>query len=225
MSEAFRFFDPGGEVAITARRLPHWAQAGTLCFLTWRTWDSIPADVLDEWFRERATWLASHGINPADPTWGEQVRRLPVRAYNEFHDTFSTRWHGLLDKCEGECVLRRPELAEIVATSLRHFDGSRYLLTDFVVMPNHVHLLVTFPTQEQLLAQCEGWKHYTAVRINKALGRKGRFWQVDGFDHLVRSEAQFIALRSYVAENPAKANLRPGESVHYSRDLTEADAT
>ena len=62
----------------------------------------------------------------------------------------------------------------IVAGSIRHFDGDRYRVTDFVVMPNHAHLLVSFPTEEQMLAQCENWKHFTAVRINKALP-KGRF--------------------------------------------------
>jgi type I restriction enzyme R subunit len=223
MSESFHFFDPGEDVAITNRRLPHWAQAGALCFLTWRTWDSIPAAALDSWSRDRSSWLARHGIAPTNPRWGEHVRGLSPRSRGEFHDTFSRRWHDLLDKCEGACVLRRPELAEIVATSILHFDGDRYHVTDFVVMPNHVHILVSFPTEEQMLAQCESWKHYTAVRINKALGRRGRFWQVDGFDHLVRSERQFSALREYIASNPGKANLQPGEFVLYSLDPGQVD--
>ncbi|QJW98214.1 transposase [Frigoriglobus tundricola] len=219
MSELFRFFDPDEDVAVTARRLPHWAQAGALCFLTWRTWDSIPAPALDSWFRTRSSWLAGRNISPTDPHWRERVRGLTEPERCEFHRTVSTRWHELLDCCEGECVLRRPELAGIVAASIRYFDGDRYRVTDFVVMPNHVHLLVSFPSETQMLAQCESWKHYTAVRLNKALGRKGRFWQVDGFDHLVRSDQQFDVLRDYIATNPVRAKLRSGEFVHYALAL------
>jgi type I restriction enzyme R subunit len=110
-------------------------------------------------------------------------------------------------------------LATIVADSLKHFDNIRYILTDFVVMSNHVHLLAAFDDPEQMLAQCESWRHYTAVKINRRLGRHGRFWQQDGFDHLVRSMEQFEWLRRYVAQNPATARLTPGEYLHDSKPL------
>jgi type I restriction enzyme R subunit len=58
---------------------------------------------------------------------------------------------------------------------LRHFDGVRYELSDFVVMPNHVHILAAFPTSDAMLQQCEAWKHFTATKINRVLGVKGRF--------------------------------------------------
>ena len=92
-----------------------------------------------------------------------------------FADFVSDRWNEHLDELEGACVLRKPRLAQIVAQCLRHFDGDRYVLDDFVVMPNHVHLLVAFPSEESQLAQCDSWKHYTAVQINRALGRRGDF--------------------------------------------------
>jgi type I restriction enzyme R subunit len=110
-------------------------------------------------------------------------------------------------------------LAEEVARSLKHFDGDRYDLTDFVVMPNHVHLLVAFPDEQSMLAQCESWKHYTAAKINPALGRKGRFWQQDGFDHLVRSIEQFQYYRDYIADNPRRARLDEGEYIHFSKQV------
>src|SRR5205085_2067391 len=105
----------------------------------------------------------------------------------------------------GECVLRRAEFSEEVAKSLRHFDGDRYDLTDFVILPNHVHILAAFPDEAAMLAQCDSWKHFTATKLNRALGRKGRFWQQDGFDHLVRSVEQFAYLRGYFADNPRRA--------------------
>jgi type I restriction enzyme R subunit len=116
-------------------------------------------------------------------------------------------------------VLRSVELAKIVAESLRHFDDDRYLLFDFVVMPNHVHVLAAFSDEDAMLEQCESWKHYTATRINRRLTQHGHFWQQDGFDHHVRNENQFDGLRRYIAENPQKARLREGEYKHYSRPL------
>ena len=86
-------------------------------------------------------------------------------------------------------------------------------------MPNHVHVLAAFPDEESMLKQCESWKHFTAMQINRQLGRKGRFWQQDGFDHLVRSERQFEHLRRYIAENPTRAGLQPGEYLHESKEL------
>lgn len=211
-----RFFDPNDRIAITERKLPHWSQAGTVCFITWRTHDSIPKTVLEQWLADRDLWLRDHGINPVAPSWKTQLARLSPTQIAEFHRAFTERWENLLDACHGECVLRRPELAEIVSRSLFHFDRDRYEMLDFVVMPNHVHLLAMFPDEAAMLAQCESWKHFTATQINRLLGASGRIWQQDAFDHLVRHQSQFERLRQYIAENPAKAGLKNGEYLHYS---------
>ncbi len=214
MGQPFQFFDGDSELQIVDRRLPHWSQAGTVCFLTWRTRDSMPAQVLDRWHGDRNRKLTRAGIDFSDPQWNEKLRISdPILARNLFRE-FWNRWHDDLDSGHGACELRNPEPAEIVADSLRHFDGERYLLSDFVVMPNHVHALVAFADEDGMLAQCESWKHYTATQINRRLGRRGRFWQQDGFDHLVRSEEQFSYLRKYIADNPNKAGLRVGEFLH-----------
>ena len=108
-------------------------------------------------------------------------------------------------------MLKRPELAKIVADSLLHFDGDRYRMGDFVIMPNHVHLLAAFATPEIMERQFDSWLHYTAFRINPLIGSKDRFWQQEPFDHLVRSPEQYDYLRNYIAQNPDKAGLKPGE--------------
>lgn len=72
-----------------------------------------------------------------------------------------------------------------------------------------------------MLTQVESWKHYMAFHLNKLLGGKGRFWQQDGFDHLVRSWKQFEYLRKYIAENPQKAGLPIGSCLHYSAAIKE----
>ena len=214
-------FDPKQEFSVIERRLPHWSQAGTITFITFRTWDSIPTAVIEKWIAERDAWLVRHGINPTAKNWRLQVTHLGTAAEAELKRIMSDRWNEHLDDCHGECVLQRPPLAEIVAKSLRHFDDERYELTDFVVMPNHVHILAAFPDEAGLLRQCDSWKHFTATQINRALQRKGHFWQDDGFDHLVRSVEQFQYLRKYIAENPRRARLAPGSYVHYTRELTK----
>jgi type I restriction enzyme R subunit len=219
MAEPFpvHLFDREAEVTITERRLPHWAQAGAITFITWRTDDSIPAPVLARWRADRCRWLRAHGIDPNQPDWPTQFATLQPAIQRDFRLEFSERWHNELDAGHGACVLRRPELAQVVADSLKHFDGDRYVLSDFVVMPNHVHLLAAFPDEPAMLAQCESWKHYTAVRINRSLGRKGRFWEQDGFDHLVRTEEQFEWFRRYIADNPIKARLPVGQFIHFTK--------
>lgn len=110
--------------------------------------------------------------------------------------------------------MRQPEIAKIVADSLLYFDRDRYRMGDFIVMPNHVHLLVAFATPEQLIEQCDSWLHYTAFHINKRYGQKGRFWQQEPFDHLVRSPEQYDYLRDYIRDNPRKARLTAGEYLY-----------
>ena len=72
---------------------------------------------------------------------------------------------------------------------------------------------------KSMLEQCESWKHYTAHAINGELDGSGRFWQRDGFDHLVRSEAQFLHFREYIAHNGQKAGLVAEHYRHYSRKM------
>jgi putative transposase len=210
-------FDPGQEYQVIERRLPHWSQPGTLCFITWRTWDSMPTHVIADWLTEREAWLRRHGIDPSSKDWQLQLSALPTGRIHEFRRYVADRWNQRLDALHGACVLRQPALAQIVADSLDHFHDIRYQLTDYVVMPNHVHLLAAFRDEESMLAQCESWKRFTANGINRVLGRKGRFWQQDDFDHLVRSVEQFEHLRRYIAENPSRAGLSPGQYLHESK--------
>ena len=151
-----------------------------------------------------------------------QLGRMPMLE-REFNLLFTREFMQYLDRGLGACVLRRPEAAQIVADSFLHFDGVRYWMSDFVVMPNHVHALFCLLGDREIEAQCYSWKKFTAERINKFLGKKGRFWQEESFDHLVRSAEQFEYLRKYIAENPLKAGLRAGEFILYSRMLDAID--
>jgi type I restriction enzyme R subunit len=106
-------------------------------------------------------------------------------------------------------------LAAVVAESLHRFNDVRYRLGDYIVMPNHVHLLCCLLDGTAIEAQCKSWKRFTAREINARLGASGRFWQEESFDHLVRSPEQFDHFRAYIADNPSRANLKEGEFLHY----------
>jgi putative transposase len=210
------FFDPNTTASILYRQLPHWSQAGVVCFITFRLDDSMPQEVVERWRQERASWLIRNGINPNKPKWRDDLQQLEKRLQKEFYATFSTRWHNELDLCHGSCVLKDSANSKIVADSFLKFDGTRYWMTDFVIMPNHTHMLVVFPNDDAMLSQCEAWKRFTGRRINQRMSDSGRFWQQDGFDHLVRSEEQFAHFRPYIADNPKKAGLTAGEYFLYS---------
>ena len=206
-------FDPQAETLIYEHCRPHWSQAGAVVFITFRTHDSIPSEVIDRWDRDKLDWLARHGYDTRRH-WSDVLPMLSERERTEFEKHFRRCREDFLDTCHGECVLKRPELARIVADSLLHFDAQRYRMGDFIVMPNHVHLLAVFASAEAMRDQCDSWLHYTAFRINQRIGRNGKLWQQEPFDHLVRSVEQYEYLRKYIAENPIKAGLKPGEYVY-----------
>ncbi len=167
-------FDPKADLSISEHCRPHWSQAGAIVFITLRTADSIPQEVLDRWEREKRDWMRRHDC-PVDRHWSEVLPTLEPAIKAQFKKTFNRCREDFLDTCHGACVLRKRELAKIVADTLLHFDGERYRLGDFIVMPNHVHLLAAFPSEDTMGAQCDSWTHYSAWKINLALGRKGKF--------------------------------------------------
>jgi len=199
----FELFDPNSETRISVgTNLPHWFQPGATYFVTWRTADSVPKSVARQWHQEREMWLKRNGATCTNQTGKPDLDSLSPKKRQEYHGKFSKQFMEFLDQGYGACELKRPELAKIVADSLLHFDGVRYQISDFVVMPNHVHVLVGLIGETDILKQCYSWKKFSAAQINKRLGKVGRFWQAESFDHLVRSEAQFEAIQGYIAGNP-----------------------
>ena len=182
-------------------------------FITFRTDDSLPACVVKLWLEQRDDWLRRQGIDPRSADWEAQLRLLPVRLRRQFHAIFSEEYLAHLDRGHGDCVLRHPEVSQIVEEGLLYFNDDRYQLTDFVIMPNHVHVLAGLLGDTDIVRQCYSWKKNMALGINRLLRHKGRFWHEESFDHLVRSEGQFTMLREYVANNPKKAGLHEGDFV------------
>src|SRR5437868_4544867 len=110
---SFELFDPTAQVRVTAGNLPHWYQPGVTYFITFRTEDSIPAEVANSWYLRRADWLRRRGIDPVTHDWKARLRALTETEQHQFHIAFSREFFEYLDKGHGACVLRRPDLARI----------------------------------------------------------------------------------------------------------------
>jgi len=108
----------------------------------------------------------------------------------EYAELFAARFHKWLDSGLGECRLKSPEISAIVEKALRFFDGDRYWLGHFVVMPNHVHVLVRPLGEHNLSSILHSWKSFTAKEINSELKREGKVWQDESFDTIVRNATQ-----------------------------------
>lgn len=74
-------------------------------------------------------------------------------------------------------------------------------------MPNHVHAVVTPYADHSLLDILHSWKSFTAHKINRRLGRSGRVWQQETFDHLIRSPESFEKFVRYTELNPVEAGM------------------
>jgi len=179
--------------------LPHWTGGASVYSVTFRLADSLPEAVVEAWATERENIIRT----------AQQMGR-PVAEHEEarLQHLFSDKVDRYLDAAHGACWMRRDGIAGIVAGALRHFEGDRYRLSAWCVMPNHVHVVVEPLAGHDLPDILHSWKSFTANRANKALGRRGAFWQPEYYDHLIRDEDDLAHSIEYVLRNPERAGLR-----------------
>jgi len=178
--------------------LPHWTKQGAVYAVTFRLADSLPPRVLETWRRER------EGIVRRAR---EQNRTLTDHEELEIQRLYSTRIETFLDSGHGECHLAKAEIATLVDEALRNFDGKRYDLVAWCIMPNHVHVIVRPFDGYDLEDILHSWKSFTAKEANKLLGETGAFWQEEYYDHIIRDEKDFSKQINYLLSNPEKAGL------------------
>ncbi len=197
------FLQPSSRIDISNRHLPHWQLDGAFYFVTWRLADALPQSKLHAWKKERIEWLREH-----PKPWNGSTRR-------EYKKRFPRRSDEWLDRGYGECVLRTPPYAQIVFDALLHFNGARYDMASFVVMPNHVHTLFQLRGSYSVETLAQSWKGYTARRINQKLGRRGVLWQAESWDRLLRGVDDLKRCFFYIKQNPAMAGLKRSEYMYY----------
>jgi putative DNA methylase len=164
--------------------LPHFEHPNLIQTVTFRLHDSLPKRKLKEWDRE-----LTH-LPPED-------RQQKLRAWIE----------KFLDSGHGSCWLRDSRIAKIVEDVILHFDGERYHLLAWCIMPNHVHAMIETKPDRDLSDLLHSWKSYSAHQANKLLGRSGAFWQREYFDRFIRDGSHYENAMRYIADNPVKAGL------------------
>jgi putative DNA methylase len=173
---------PRGGRMHTRGYLPHVDGEGLTQFITFRLADSMPQDLLEKWRSE----LESGEITDVD------MRK---------------RIEQFLDSGYGSCCLRDRRVAEVIRDTLIKWDITRYRLIAWVIMPNHVHLLIETLEGYSLSEVMHSVKSNTAHEANRILDRKGRFWSVESFDRYIRDARHFRNTVAYIENNPVKAGL------------------
>jgi REP element-mobilizing transposase RayT len=195
------FYNPEAPVTSGEHNLPHWQQGEAWIFVTWRLADSLPLSKIRQWKNEKEIFFKN---NP-EP-WDEEI-------HIAYRKQFTDEIESWLDQGIGDCHLKSQAVREIVSAALHHFDGDRYKIDSYVVMPNHVHLLFQIIDPHKLPDIMRSVKSFSAKQANKALQREGTFWQRDYYDRLIRSPKHFHWARRYIEKNPI--NLQPDSFTLY----------
>ena len=159
--------------------LPHFDAPGVTQIVTFQIQDSFPV-------RRHAEWEAVL----SEPDDSKKRRKLEA-------------W---LDRGCGKCWLRRRNVAELIEKVLLEADGRDYRMQAWVVMPNHVHLVVDV-WDAPLTKLINGWKGKSSRLASVVLRSSGQFWQEDYFDTLIRDEAHLKRAIRYTEQNPVKVFL------------------
>lgn len=158
--------------------LPHCDASETIQSITFRLEDSLPLEV---------------------------VKKLKNNSSSDV--TFREQFEDYLDKGYGKCFLKDKDSAVIVEEALKYFDGDRYRLLAWCIMPNHVHVLIETINEWSLSLIVQSWKSFTAKKINKIYGISGALWQREYYDRYIRDAEHLAAIAQYIDMNPVKAQL------------------
>lgn len=222
----FRGFNKNGDLRVYYHGiLPHWRQSNCTYFVTFRLADALPAGVIREFKECRDKWLQARGISiprsdPNKMAWETTIGKLSKSDQRLYEQIMAKRLNQYLDAGYGRCILRQPKIRLIVAEALTYFHGQRVLTGDFVVMPNHVHVLMRPLGEHELEAVLHSIKSFTANVINQTCGTQGSLWMRESYDHIVRDCEQLEAFQRYIASNPKKARLAANEYTLGRADYT-----
>ncbi|MDR0391010.1 MAG: DUF1156 domain-containing protein, partial [Planctomycetaceae bacterium] len=168
--------------------LPHFDSQNTIQSITFRLADSVPASVITAWKKE----LNISKTTPADDQSMAELRKK-IDIYE--------------DAGYGNCYLGNPQIAKVVMDALFHFDGKRYCLLEWCIMPNHVHVMIKVFNTDTTQKIIHSWKSFISNRANAILGLSGPFWMPDYYDRYIRDEKHFNAVCDYIRNNPVKVGL------------------
>lgn len=125
------------------------------------------------------------------------------------HRTAPGSSYFVTTKCwKGRAVFQVPENAEIVIEALFNYRARKaYALHEFVVMPDHLHLLLTPSSTASLEKGIQLIKGGSSHRIHKVRSQKMEIWQVGFYDWTIRDHNDWQAKVEYIHNNPVRAKL------------------
>ena len=185
-----RFLEKDKEIKRKSHHLDHWDQQGKFQAVTFHMADSIPRKVREDLEEISKQFLLSH-----PKPWDEIVKK-------KYRNLIPKRIELLLDNGYGSCVLKSPEIRKIVDDAILHYAEKEYYLHQYIVMPNHVHMLISMNEGYDIDKTLENLRHYTSRLINSRLNQKGPFWYGEPYKRLIRNEDHFKACISYIKSNP-----------------------
>lgn len=193
------------------RNLPHLQPIGATFFVTFRLKDSIPVAILGHLRQEFENKRIQLQKEPPE------LRGLLI---HDERKRYFAQYDALLDAIQqGPDYLRQPVIADAIKQELHRFNGEFYDLLAYCIMPNHVHILIDTSLQlpdsfdhadleslnyKPLDVIMKRIKGPSAVTANRLLGRHGKFWQRESYDHFVRNERELNNIMRYILENPVK---------------------
>jgi len=183
------------------RNLPHWHPPGATFFLTYRLAGSIPLAVLRQMKEDSDELLKLAEKTLQGATLEAQRYQIQRRFFGQYDAALDTNPNG-------PYWLRESAVAELVIESLRFCAEKHFHLWAFCIMPNHVHVLLKHHPEALLMSKIlQSHKGFTGQEANKLLGRNGKFWHRETYDHVVRDQNEFDRIARYILNNPVKAKL------------------
>lgn len=186
-------------------RLPHFQPLGALYFVTFRLHNSIPWQSLDKLqveFDEKKACLQKELDSEEYNKELINLKMQFIESYNEKIDSIKA----------GPNYFNLEPIAQILVDQLHAYDGIHYQLLCYVVMSNHVHMIIdtnerNVRSQIYLQSIMKKIKGTSARYCNIALEKNGQFWSRESFDVLIRNDAMYRRILNYILANPVKANI------------------
>jgi len=175
--------------------LPHWTADGATYSVTFRLADALPLHARQQLKRIRDETTRTIAGNPS------------MRERIDIARIMHRRFDDLLNAGNGSCIFNDPTLADLMLQTMSHFDGVRFSLLAWAVMPNHVHAVIRPFRDCSLPSIIHGWKSFSSHMIGRRTGNGGRVWQSEYFDHLIRGPEELHQSIEYVVSNPIVAGL------------------
>ena len=198
------FLDKHAPIDVThGSYLPHWEQDGNYQFVTFRLADSLPQDRIRELKAMSDNFLKQH-----PKPWNRDTEISYWRIIGPIEQR-------LLDAGMGSCLLRSPDVRAVVSDALRHYDEVRYVVMAYVIMPNHVHLLVKGVDGYSVKETMKSVKGFTGKVINRICQKQGVLW-AESYDRQIRNEDHLKYTINYILRNPRF--LRSDEYEIYLKD-------